>query len=317
MAEERMIEVRDLRKQYGETRALRGIGFHIRPGEVVGLLGPNGAGKSTAMKILAGYLTPTSGSARVAGLDVVEQPMEVQKQIGYLPENAPLYGEMLVQEYLVFMSDVRGLDPATRRRRLAEVIGQCAIESVLTRPIGQLSKGYRQRVGLASALIHDPPILILDEPTSGLDPNQIVDVRELIRSMGRTKTVILSTHILPEVEASCARAMILIDGRMRADGDLPDLTRSQVQVADLAPDDPEAARQALSAVPNVKEVESEELDSGFFRFRLHLVEDRAVGEQVAEIVRTHGWPMRELRRDDRSLEQVFRELTESAGEVTA
>jgi ABC-2 type transport system ATP-binding protein len=312
-----MIEVRNLKKDYGETQALKDVSFSIRSGEVVGLLGPNGAGKTTAMKILVGYLLPTAGEARVAGYDVTSHSLEVQREIGYLPENAPSYHDMLVQELLLFIADMHQLDGTVRRRNLERAVEECAIQDVLTRPIGHLSKGYRQRVGLAAAILHDPKILILDEPTSGLDPNQIVEVRELIRRMGRTKTVILSTHILPEVEASCGRAVILIDGRVRADGALHELTRSRIQVATVRPDDPERARAAFERLDNVASVESRPEADGFIHFRLHLLEDREIGESVAEIVRRSGWPLRELRRDDKSLEQVFRELTETVEEVAA
>jgi len=312
-----MIEVQDLRKSYGETQALRGVSFTIRPGEVVGLLGPNGAGKTTTMKILVGYLLPSSGSARVADFDVGENPLEVQRRIGYLPENAPLYADMLAQEYLDFMADVRQLDATQRRRRIVEVVEQCAIQDVLTRPIAHLSKGYRQRVGLASTLLHDPSILILDEPTGGLDPNQIMEVRELIRRLGQTKTIVLSTHILSEVEASCSRAVILIDGRVRADGALDELTRSKAQLVTLRTEDPARTRAALAGLPHVAGVSSTMADDGFLTYRLALDGDREIGEAVADLVRQNGWALRALHRDDTSLEQVFRELTETAEEVAA
>ena len=312
-----MIEVRELRKNYGETQALRGVGFAIQPGEVVGLLGPNGAGKTTTMKILVGYLRPTSGSAKVAGFDVGEHPLEVQRRIGYLPENAPLYGDMLAQEYLEFMADVRQLAPAERSRRIAQVVDECAIQTVLTRPIAHLSKGFRQRVGLASTLLHDPAILILDEPTGGLDPNQIMEVRELIRRLGRTKTIILSTHILSEVEASCSRAVILIDGRVRADGALDELTRSKAQLVTLRTDDPARTRSLLAALPHVVQVSSGAAQDGFITFRLELDADLEIGESVADLVRQQGYTLRALRRDDTSLEQVFRELTETGEEAAA
>jgi ABC-2 type transport system ATP-binding protein len=314
-----MIEVRDLQRSYGETVALRGISFSVQAGEVVGLLGPNGAGKTTAMKILVGYLLPSAGMARIAGLDVTESPIEVQKILGYLPENAPLYSDMLAQEYLSFMADMRDLPLDVRRRRIGEVVEECGIGTVLTRPIGHLSKGYRQRVGLASALLHDPRILILDEPTSGLDPNQIVEVRELIRRMGRTKTVILSTHILPEVEATCGRAVILIDGRVRADGALGDLTRSRGQILTAAAPDPGRARGLLERIPGVRavRVEGEGAADGFRTFRLEATGPADLSEAVADLARTEGWRLRELRRDERSLEQVFRELTETRTEVAA
>jgi ABC-2 type transport system ATP-binding protein len=312
-----MIELRDVEKSYGETQALKGVSFSIPGGEVVGLLGPNGAGKTTAIKIIVGYLLPSAGAATVAGLDVVRHPLEVQRRIGYLPENAPLYHDMLAQEYLCFMADMRGLDAETRGQRLAIVVEQCGIASVLARPIGQLSKGYRQRVGLAAALLHDPEILVLDEPTTGLDPNQIIEVRRLIRRLGETKTVILSTHILSEVEATCDRAVILIDGRVRADDSLLGLTRSLVQVVTLAAKDPEAPRGALAALPGVTAVELMHGRDGFHTYRLRLDSNLAIGETVAELARGRGWPLRELRRDDRSLEQVFRELTTSAAEGAA
>lgn len=313
-----MIELRDLEKRYGEVVALRGISATIQRGEVVGLLGPNGAGKTTAMKILVGYLLPSAGMVHVAGFDVTENPLEVQRRIGYLPENAPIYHDMLVQEYLRFMADMRQLDRAVRTDRIVHAAEQCGVEQVMTRPIGELSKGYRQRVGLAAAILHDPEILILDEPTSGLDPNQIVEVRGLIRRMGRTKTVILSTHILTEVEASCGRALILIDGALRADGRLDELTRAPVQVVGLAAPNPEQAREILARLPGVEGVEMTHDEDRFHQYRMRLAhQDNDVGEAVFQAARQHGWSLCELRRDDKTLEQVFRELTEAAPEVAA
>ncbi len=308
-----MIELQDLRKNYGKIEALRGVSASIERGEIVGLLGPNGAGKTTAMKILVGYLLPTSGTARVDGIDVTAEPLAVQERIGYLPENAPLYGDMLVQEYLRFVADMRGLDAIAGRRRIGAAAEECDIGSVLGRTIGHLSKGYRQRVGLAATILHDPEILILDEPTSGLDPNQIVEIRQLIRRMGQTKTVILSTHILPEVEASCSRALILIDGQLRADGTLDRLTRSSIQVVSVAPGDPADAQRIFCGLPGVRQVEREASGDRFHTYRLHLDVHGDVGEAVYDAVRARGWPLRELRRDDRTLEQVFRELTAAAG----
>jgi ABC-2 type transport system ATP-binding protein len=312
-----MIDLQDLKKNYGEIEALRGISASIRRGEIVGLLGPNGAGKTTAMKILVGYLLPTSGTARLAGIDVTANPLAVQQRIGYLPENAPVYGDLLVQEYLRFVADMRGLDASAGRRRMLEAIEQCAISEVLTRTIGHLSKGYRQRVGLAATILHDPEILVLDEPTAGLDPNQIVEIRELIHRMGQTKTVILSTHILPEVEASCSRAMILIDGKLRADGTLDELTRSREQVVSLAPDDPAEARRLFESLPGVAAVEHDGGEDRFHTYHLRLSGENDIGEAVYEAVRDRGWALRELRRDDKTLEQVFRELTEVGTEVAA
>jgi len=312
-----MIEIRDLAKKYGKIQALRGVSMTIRKGEIVGLLGPNGAGKTTTMKILAGYLLPTSGAARVAGHDVVEEPLKVQEKIGYLPENAPIYLDMLVYEYLRFMADMRGLG-VERDRRIGRAVEECGIGGVLGRHIGHLSKGYRQRVGLAATILHEPGILILDEPTTGLDPNQIVEVRDLIRRMGQTKTVILSTHILPEVEATCDRAVILIDGQIRADGKLDELTRSCTEVVSVACGDADAARQVLVDVAGVTAVEVSGADGDYTTFRLELVGDADVGSAVFEAVSSRGWKLRELRRDHKTLEQVFRELTETtAMEMTA
>ena len=312
-----MIQIENLSKSYGEIVALEDISVSIGRGKVIGLLGPNGAGKTTMMKILVGYLIPDAGSVSVAGIDVLQQPRAVQERIGYLPENAPVYGEMLVQEYLAFVAEMRGLDGDRARRRIGEAAEQCAVQHVLTRTIGHLSKGYRQRVGLAAAILHDPEILILDEPTSGLDPNQIAEVRELIHRMGQTKTVILSTHILPEVEASCGRAVILIDGRVRADGTLAELTRSRGLIVTVAPDDSGAARRIFEGLPGVSAVQPGAIDGRFRTYRLQLDEGCRISEEVAEATRQRGWALRELRRDDKTLEQVFRELTSSAPEVRA
>ena len=305
-----MIEIEGLEKNYGEVRALRGISGSIERGQVVGLLGPNGAGKTTALQILVGYLLPTAGTARIAGHDVVEEPLAVQESIGYLPENAPLYTDMLVQEYLKFIADVRGLAAAAAARSIKRAVEECAIGSVLTRPIDQLSKGYRQRVGLAAAILHEPAILILDEPTTGLDPNQIVEVRELIRRMGQSKTVILSTHILPEVEATCDRAMILIDGQICADGTLAELTRSSSQIVTLAGAPAESVRDALAGVPGVVSVTLEAENDGLATWRLGIDSETDIGEAVYRAVRERNWALTELRRDDKTLEQVFRELTD-------
>jgi len=312
-----MIQMVNVEKRYGEVEALRGISTSIGRGEIVGLLGPNGAGKTTAMKILVGYLLPTAGSVKVGGIDVIEDPLAVQERIGYMPENAPVYPDMLVQEYLRFIARMRGLESTAANRGILRAVDECALGGVVTRPIGQLSKGYRQRVGLAAAMIHDPKVLILDEPTSGLDPNQIVEIRGLIRRMGERKTVILSTHILPEVEATCDRAVILIDGRIRADGRLDELTRSRVQVVTIAPTEVDTAQALLGRLPGVTSVDVAPAADSFFTFRLGIADGCEIGEDVARAVTHRGWPMRELRRDDKTLEQVFRELTEARVEVAA
>lgn len=312
-----MIELQDLKKNYGDTIALRGISASIGRGEIVGLLGPNGAGKTTTMKIVVGYLQPTSGLATVAGFDVTKEPIEVQKRIGYLPENAPLYDDMLVQDFLTFSAEVRELARGEARASIRDAVEQCNIGNVLARPIAELSKGYRQRVGLAAAILHDPEILILDEPTNGLDPNQIVEVRELIRHLGSSKTVIVSTHILPEVQATCDRAIIIIDGSIRIDGQLEDITRARVQVVTVNADASEA-RRSFEGLDHVERTEYVgKSDHHFHTYRLHIDGEHEVADAVWKICSEKNWPLRELRRDDRTLEQVFRELTEATAEVTA
>ncbi|WP_304224877.1 ABC transporter ATP-binding protein [Gracilinema caldarium] len=213
-----MIEVQQLSKQYGKVQAVRNVSFQVGTGQVIGLLGPNGAGKTTIMKILTGYHYPSSGTARIDGLSVEEHPEEIKKRIGYLPENAPSYGDLTPLEYLSFVAEAREIPKQQRANRINEVINICSLKDVENKPIETLSKGYRQRLGLAQAIIHDPPILILDEPTTGLDPNQILEIRNLIRELGRRKTVILSTHILQEVEAVCSQVIIIHQGKIAAQG---------------------------------------------------------------------------------------------------
>ncbi|MEI6874850.1 MAG: ATP-binding cassette domain-containing protein [Spirochaetota bacterium] len=213
-----MIEARELRKNYGRTEAVKGVTFSVERGQVVGLLGPNGAGKTTIMKILTGYHCPSDGQALVDGIDVTDDPVAIKRRIGYLPESAPLYTDLTPAEYLDFTADARGLEGTTRKAAIDKAIESCSLGPVYHRPVEELSKGYRQRLGLAQAILHSPDILILDEPTTGLDPNQILEIRSLIRDLGQEKTVILSTHILQEVEAVCSRVLILNEGRIAAQG---------------------------------------------------------------------------------------------------
>ncbi len=220
-----MIRVENLEKQFGRRAAVRGISFEVRPGEVLGFLGPNGAGKSTTMRMITGFLPPTAGRVTVDDLDVVERPVEARRRIGYLPENAPAYGDMTVEDFLDFVAQVRGFDGAERRARVSATIERCLLGAVRRQPIETLSKGYRQRTCFAQAILHDPPILIMDEPTEGLDPNQKHVVRDMIRQMGREKVIILSTHILEEVEAICTRALIISAGKIVADGTPSDLKK--------------------------------------------------------------------------------------------
>jgi ABC-2 type transport system ATP-binding protein len=306
-----VIEVNDLRKLYGSFEALRGVSFQVAAGEVVGFLGPNGAGKTTTMKILTGFLRQSSGRAVVAGFDVLAEPLAARARIGYLPESAPLYGDMQAREYLRFVADVRSIPRAERAARIGEVAERCGIADVLRVPIGQLSKGYRQRVGLAQALLHRPDILILDEPTSGLDPNQIVGIRELLREIGREKTVILSTHILREVEVTCGRVLIVSGGRIVADAKPADLLKGSSFVVAASGAPPEAVRTALSAALHVTAVEPVATAAGAAeqRFRVRTDGDREAGAEVFRAARDRGFVLSELRPENPTLEDVFHELT--------
>jgi ABC-2 type transport system ATP-binding protein len=310
-----MIDVQDLSKAYGPVEALKGVSFHIDAGEIIGLLGPNGAGKTTMMKILTGYLQPTSGSATVDGLDVVAQPLEVQKRIGYLPENAPLYPELSVQNYLRMIADLRQIPEEEQPLRLSRAVRATSLENHLTRPIGQLSKGYRQRVGLAQAIIHEPKLFILDEPTIGLDPTQIVEVRHLIRRLARNSTVLLSTHILSEVEAVCDRVIILMNGEIKADARLADLesTSDVVVVLEAGAPDAIAALQALPGAAAVERIAS--ADGIAYRVRPASGGNGLdLRPAIFGLAREGGWPLKELRREVRTLEAVFNELATTAVE---
>lgn len=314
-----VIEARELSKSYGggSVRALRGVSFSVDQGEVIGLLGPNGAGKTTLMKILTGYMQPDEGSAVVAGSEVVEAPLEVQKHIGYLPENAPLYQEMAVQEYLQMMAGLRGIPLNRQRAMLSEAIYATGLESYLTRRIGHLSKGYRQRVGIAQAILHKPDLLILDEPTTGLDPTQIVEIRQLIKRLSEHSTVLLSTHILSEVEMTCQRALVIIQGELRADSPIEELERGGhalvVAIEARASEAREllAAVEGVEAVEEVEEVEEQSRQEGYTYWRV-AGRDAELGPRVFEALRATDWKVAEMRPDRRSLEAVFRELAGSA-----
>jgi ABC-2 type transport system ATP-binding protein len=306
-----MITVTDLSKSYGSIRALQGVSFHVDAGEIIGLLGPNGAGKTTMMKILTGYLQPSGGTVEVDGLDVLTQALQVQQRIGYLPETAPLYPELSVQESLKMIADLRQIPEDEQPARLSRAIRATGLEDHLTRPIGQLSKGYRQRVGLAQAIMHMPRLLILDEPTIGLDPTQIVEVRNLIRSLAGNSTVLLSTHILSEVEAICDRVIILLNGEIKADARLADLeaTTDVILVLDEgAPD----ARVELLALEGVRSVEATPAPGGLV-YRVQTTDSLDLRPAIYALARDKGWPLVELRRDQRTLETVFGELASAAG----
>jgi ABC-2 type transport system ATP-binding protein len=308
-----MIDVTDLKKAYGPIEALRGLSFHIAEGEIVGLLGPNGAGKTTIIKILTGYLQPDEGTVQIGGLDVPRHTHEVQAQLGYLPETAPLYPELSVQGYLQMMADLRQIAQEEQPAHLSAAIYATGLQDHLTRPIGELSKGFRQRVGLAQAILHRPKLLILDEPTLGLDPTQIVEVRHLIRRLAEHSTILFSTHILSEVEALCERAIILINGLIKADAHLSALAATSNAVLVLQ-DAPAGADRLLRKLPDVRGVEPWRTPDGFPAYRV--LGKRKDGQDLCpaiyDLAREQNWPLRELRRDVRTLETVFNELATAA-----
>ncbi len=303
-----MIEVDRLTKYYGPIAAIQDVSFSVEKGAIVGFLGPNGAGKTTTMRILACFMPASSGTARVAGYDVFEQSLDVRRRIGYLPENVPLYGDLTVAAYLDFVADVKGLGRAERRRRVGEVMGRCLIEDVQGRLIGRLSKGYRQRVGLAQALVADPDVLILDEPTIGLDPKQIIEIRSLIKSLAGEHTVILSTHILPEVSMVCEGVVIINRGRIVASGpldrlmdELSPVARVQVQVEGPA----ELVGASLRALRGVTRVEPRGVADGIATFVLEAQRDHDVRRDVVQLVTQQRWGLLELRALGLSLEDLF------------
>jgi len=314
-----VLDVQHLSRTYGAFRALDDVSFQVNRGEIVGFLGPNGAGKTTTMKILTGFMAPSAGTARVCGLDVVAESLEVRRRIGYLPENAPVYGDMRVIDYLDFVGRMRGMQAAERARAVERVAEECDVEDRLHQPIAELSKGYRQRVGLAQALLHQPEVLILDEPTSGLDPNQIQHVRDLVRRIGRRRTVLLSTHILQEVQAMCDRVLILNRGRLVADSPVDRVQEvvsggalvRAVFTAGSVRLTREALGASLRALPGVQRVDArEEEDTALLGFEL--LAERDLRAEVFDLAVREGVRLVELTRQGGSLEEVFRRLTVAA-----
>jgi ABC-2 type transport system ATP-binding protein len=310
------IDVRALGKRYGGFHALKDVSFAIGAGEIVGFLGPNGAGKTTTMKVLTGFTSPTSGHATVAGFDIVEQSLEVRRRIGYLPEAAPTYAEMRVLDYLDFVGRVRALGAAERTRAIERAAAECDIVDRLHQVIGTLSKGYRQRVGLAQALLHQPEILVLDEPTSGLDPNQILAIRNLVRRIGAKRTVLLSTHILQEVEATCDRVLILNRGQLVADAPIADVRAARaggmlVKVS-FAPGavrlSAEAIQGLVAAIPGVVRA-APQAQAEPDTTAIEVVSDRDVRRDLFELACAQGLRLAELARGTSTLEEVFRRLT--------
>jgi ABC-2 type transport system ATP-binding protein len=298
------IEVKNLLKEYGEQKAVNNISFTVNKGEIVGFLGPNGAGKSTTMKIITGYLQQTGGEALVCGINVTDHPMEIKKKIGYLPELNALYYDMYVKEYLGFIAEVHKV--ADPKSKIDAVIGLTGLTVESKKKIGQLSKGYKQRVGLAAALIHDPEVLILDEPTSGLDPNQIIEIREVIRQQGQNKTVLFSSHILQEVEAICDRVIIINRGELVADDKLSNLRRGNkahhvvlVQIKETVD------KKILTALDNVSKVEEPQPS----HFKLHTEDPESVRKQLLSLALQQNWNIVSLQSESQSLENIFKTLT--------
>ena len=308
-----MIEVRGLTKTYGQERAVDNISFEVKKGEVLGFLGPNGAGKTTTMKVVTCYLPPSQGTVVVDGMDVTKDSLGVRRRIGYLPENTPLYQDMTTYDYLSFVAAMRDVAPGDVKKRIAEMADVCGLEEVLSKRIDALSKGFRQRVGLAQAMIHNPDIVILDEPTSGLDPNQIVEIRELIKGIGTEKTVILSTHILPEVQASCDRVLIIHRGKLVADGtpqSLKDSFSGAQQITFGLKSAPANVAETLQTWErNVRVVGQETNGHAETLFTLASEEQDDLRPELFNLAVQKGWTLTELHRDQANLEDVFRQLT--------
>lgn len=304
------IVVKNLTKKYGLQKAVDDISFEVKTGEILGFLGPNGAGKTTTMKAITSFLAPNSGSIEVGGISVTEQPEEIKKYIGYLPENNPLYEDMPIIDYLRFVAELQDIPKAEIGRRIFEMIRICGIESEKHKKIGELSKGYRQRVGLAQALIHDPQVLILDEPTTGLDPNQIVEIRELIRKIGREKTVILSSHILAEVEATCDRIMIISKGKIVADGTPEDLRKQATGREMLKLTIEDGDRNAIfQALQKIETVDTVDFGKNSQSFEVQSKPGETSRKAVFQLCAANGWVLTELTPIETKLEDIFRELT--------
>lgn len=295
------IEVHNISKSYNDQQALKNVSFKIGNGEIVGFLGPNGAGKSTLMKILTGYITPSEGSAKVEGLDVIDNKIEIQKKIGYLPEHNPLYLEMFVREYLNYSATVHSID----KKEVENVIAITGLTPEANKKIGSLSKGFRQRVGLANALLHHPNVLILDEPTTGLDPNQLIEIRELIKSIGKEKTIFLSTHIMQEVEAICDRVIIIKKGEIIADKKLEDLKSSKEQIIEVEFD----YRIEEVAFKNLSHLEKVENKAGFV-YWLYFNTDEDMRSQVFDFAQENGLKILQLHQKHKNLEELFLDLTQ-------
>ena len=308
-----MINVSSVTKCYGKLLAIDNISFQVERGEILGFLGPNGAGKTTTMRIITGYTPPTEGEVQVGGFDVVEDPISAKKQIGYLPENPPLYNEMTVRGYLDFVADLKNVPGKIKPDRISFVMEKCGVEDVRNRLIGNLSKGYRQRIGIAQALVNDPAVLILDEPTIGLDPKQIMEIRDLIKGLAGERTIILSTHILPEVNMICTRVIIIHKGRIALEQSVDritgDLHASKILILKINRSD-DNVKERILGLPHVSGVS--EISHG--EFRLTCEESHDVRELVAKTVVENGWGLLELRPFSQSLEEIFLKVISAEGE---
>lgn len=303
-----MIEVKNISKSFGEIKAVNGVSFEVKKGEIVGLLGPNGAGKTTTMRMLTGYFYPDKGSIKIDGMNILKQPEEIRKTIGYMPESNPIYKDMLVEELLKFVLELRDIPKSEQKELIKRVVEETGIADVYYRPIGELSKGFKQRVGLAQALIHNPEILILDEPTEGLDPNQRNDIRKLIKKIGKEKTVILSTHVMQEVTAMCDRVIIIDNGKVIADGNPDELEKGNNNFVDLIVD----GTGVVEELKKMKEVEDVETVSGKGKkkeYRVKYNGEDSFFEGLAKVVSRNKWTVYKLTPEKSSLEDVFYALT--------
>lgn len=313
-----MIQIQNLTKDYGQLRALDNVSFTIQKGEIVGFLGPNGAGKTTTLKIMTCFMPPNSGNVYIDDLNIYQSSIEIRKKIGYLPEGCPLYGEMNVVDFLKFVAELRDIDKDIILKRVREMIQTCGLQDVVHKEIGELSKGYRQRVGLAAAMIHNPKILILDEPTTGLDPNQIAEIRELIKRLGREKTVLISTHILREVEATCDRVIIIDKGKIVADGPLQEIQNSfhnQNRVYFEIQADTKMLIDEFESLPNIDSIQLYSKEDGLYKFYVNFSKDIDIRPDLYNFIKSKEWTLFEMRAEQRSLEDIFRQLTEKGEET--
>lgn len=305
-----MIEVSHVSRNFGDFRAVNDVSFSIPTGQIVGLLGPNGAGKTTTMRMITGFLSPSDGKVTIDGVDISENPVEAKKKIGYMPESAPLYGDMIVEDYLKYIADIHGEDPAVK---VPALCAECGLKEVMSKNIAELSRGNRQRVSLAHALMHDPEILILDEPTSGLDPNQVEDVRAIIREIGKTRTVIISTHILSEVETLCSRAIIISGGKLVADSSIEELKarfgNQNMVLASIGSADQDSVKNAVSSVEGVSSVLVSENEDKTLQLKISVNGEKDIRPAIAKALVEKSFDLYEMAIERNSLEDVFHAVT--------